>query len=379
MIKRPELLPLSLSGDLRRGGWRLDCEVRGDTDAARAGLNIRGQGRSLSDWIDLQARQWINGHVLANPDFSFDRYSSQANFQVATVDAHLAGLDLQDISFAVVASPSNPHEATEWSFSTIIQHILKKHCNAVYDADSSDGAPDGVVRVLNFNATSTTFDTVGDHFIVGHSENMWTTLQNIGGGEEGGGEFYRIWCKRDNSINYQPAPPFISPQPAAKGTLTKEHIRGVVQVRFHNSQPGQRVGQVKLTAGINPATIFKAKYPASPGQGKIVRKDSGVWAEDQTRANLLATRYYKWLTRQWTLTVEVDPGLVLYGDNGRGLDLGDRLLITYAGPTEDADTGAGVHLNLSAQSVFVYGVNVGFDAAGSAAQAFLTLEMDNSA
>lgn len=379
MIKRPELLPLSLSGDLRRGGWQLTGEVRGDTDAVRAGLNVRGRGRSLSDYVDLTARQWINGHVIANPDFSFDRYSSQANFQVATVDRHLAGLDLQDISFAVVASPSNPHEATSWTFSTIIQHILKKHCNAIFDPTSANGAPDGIITTLNFNSASTEFSTVGDHFIVGHSENMWTTLQNIGGGEEGGGEFYRIWCDRRNTIHYQPAPPFISPQAAAKGTLTKEHIRGVVQVRFHNSQPGQRVGQVKLVAGINPSTIFKAKYPASPGRGKIVRKDSGVWAEDQTRANLLANRLYKWLTRSWTITLEVDPGLVLYGDNGRGVDLGDRLLITYAGPTEDADTGAGVHLNLSAQSVFVYGVNVAFDAAGGAAQAFLTLEHDNSA
>lgn len=379
MISRPELLPLSLSGDLRRGGWQMIGEVRGDTDAVSAGLNVRGRGRSLSDWVDLRARQWVNGHVTANPDFSFDRYSSQAGFEVATVDRHLAGLDLQDISFAVVASPSNPHEATSWTFSTIIQHILKKHCNVIYDADSSDGAPDGVVTSLDFNSASTEFSTVGDHFIVGHSENLWQTLQNIGGGEEGGGEFYRIWCDRRNVIHYQPAPPFISPQPSAKGTLTKEHIRGMVQVRLNNSQPGQRVGQVKIVAGINPSTIFKAKYPASPQRGKIVRKDSGVWAEDQTRANLLATRLYKWLTRSWTITLEVDPGLVLFGDNGRGLDLGDRLLLTYNGPAEDADTGAGVHLNLSAQSVFVYGVNVNFDAAAGTATAFLTLEHDNSA
>lgn len=376
MRTRLELLPLSLSGDLRRGGWQLSGSVGGDTDAVRAGLNLRGMGRSLSDWIDLTARQWLNGHVVATPDFSFDRYSSQAQFQVATVDAFLSGLDIQDISFAVVASPSNPHEATSWSFSTIIQHILKKHCNAVHS--SAGGPPDGVVTTLDFNGTSTTFSTVGDHFIVGHSENLWSTLQNIGGGEEGGGEFYRIWCTRRNVIRYQPAPPFISPQPASKGTLTREHIRNTVQVRFNNSQPGQRVGQVQIVAGINPSTIFRAKYPASPQRGKIVKKLSGVWAEDQPRANLLAERLYKWLTRSYTLTVEVDPGLVLYGDTGRGLDLGDRLLLTYNGPAEDADTGAGVHLNLSSQSLFVYGVQVNFDAPGGRATAYLTLEHDNS-
>lgn len=379
MRKRPELLPLSLSGDLRRGGWQLSGQVSGDSDAVSAGRNLRARGRSLSDWVDVDYRQWFNGHVIANPDFSFDRYSSQANFQAATVDALLSGLDLQDLSFAVVASPANPHEATSWSFSTIIQHILKHHCNAIYDPTSANGAPDGVVTTLDFNATSTTFSTVGDHFIVGHTENLWSALQNIGGGEEGGGEFYRIWCTRRNVIRYQPAPPFISPQPAAKGTLTREHIRGTVQVRFNNSQPGQRVGQVQIVAGINPATIFKAKYPASPQRGKIVKKQSGVWAQSQPRANLLAERLYRWLTRTYTLTVEVDPGLVLFGDNGRGLDLGDRVLMTYDGPAEDAITGAGVHLDLSAQSLFVYGVQANLDAPGHRATAsYLTLEHDNS-
>lgn len=372
-------MPVSLSGDLRRGGWQLSCQNLGDSDAVSAGLNILTKGKSLSGFSDLIPRRAMNGHVTARPDFSFDRFSSQGSFQVATIDAILSGLDLQDISFAVVASPSNAHEATSWSFSTIIQHILKHHTNVIYDADGSDGSPEGVITALDFDADSTLFDTVGDNFIVGHSENVWSVLQTVGGGEEGGGEYHRIWCDRRNVIHYQPAPPFISPTPTSKGTLTKEHIRGTVQVRFNNSQPGQRIGQVKMVSGINPSTIFKSRYPASKTRGKVLRKTSGVWAEDQTQANLYAQRLYKWLTRSWTITIEVDAGLVLFGDTGRGLDLGDRLLITYNGPAEDTATGNGVHLNLSATSAYVYGVNVNFDPARKSATAFLTLEHDNSA
>lgn len=185
------------------------------------------------------------------------------------------------------------------------------------------------------------------------------------------------WTAATQSIINHP-PPFISPQPTAKGTLTKQHLRGAVQVRFHNNQPGQRIGQVQIVAGIRPSTIFNAQYPASPGDGKIFKKQSGIWANDQTRATLLATRLYKWLTRTFTITCQVDAGLVLFGDDGLGLDLGDRVLLTFNGVAEDADTGQGIHLNLSAQSMFVYGVNVNFDPARRTATASLTLEHDNS-
>jgi hypothetical protein len=132
-----------------------------------------------------------------------------------------------------------------------------------------------------------------------------------------------------------------------------------------------------MVSGINANTIYRSKYPTSPGYGKIVKKLSGVWAQSQGRADTLAERLYKWLTRLYTLTIEVDPGLVLFGDTGRGLDLADRIYITYNGPAEDSDTGAGVHLNLSAASFFIYGIQINFDPARHTATAILTCEHDN--
>lgn len=379
MIQRNDLIPLSLSGDLRQGGWRLSGEMRGNTDALSEGRNIRATGISLSKFVDASYREYFNGHVTGNPDFSFGRYESSANFNAATADAFLAGLDLQDVSFAVVSSPANMHERTSWRFSTIIQHILTDHCNIIYDADGSDGSPDGIVTTLDFDTTnSTLFNTVGDFFIVNHTSNLWQALQTIGGGEEGGGEFYRIWCTRRNVIRYQPAPPFISPTPTAKGNLNKSNLRGAVQVRYNNSQPGQKIGQVQIVAGIRPSAIYSAKYPANPATGRILQKKSGIWAQSQGRANNIAERLYKWLTRPYTLTVEVDAGLALFGDDGRGLDLGDRVTLTYDGPAEDAVSGAGVHLDLSAQSFYVYAMQVQFDPERRHATAYLTLEYDNA-
>lgn len=375
MIKRPELIPTALTGDLRRGGWTLAGQIAGDTDAVSRGLNVRLMGRGLTSYTDSASREVFNGHILHDPDFSFSRHESNATFVAATVDSFLAGESIQDISFATVGSPANSHEATSWNFGDTVEHILQHHCNYIYDDTGAAGSPDGVVTDTDIDTTnSTTFEV----FISRKSNNMWRTLQQIGGGEEGGGEFYRIYVNRHNKIVYQPAPPFLSPQPAAKGTLTKEHLRGMIRVQLHNSKPGEAIGQATILAVKNATTIYSASYPSAPGDGQIFRKESGVWAQSQARTDTLAERLYKWLTRSYTLTVEVDPSLVLFGDDGLGLDLGDRLLLTYDGPTEDTATGAGVHLNLSAQSLFVYGVQIRYDAAGRAATATLTLEHDNA-
>lgn len=379
MRQRLEIIPQSLDGDLRRGGWIMTASVQGDTDAVSPGLYLQYLARSLSSYTDPAGRLAFDGYVIGQPDFSYDRYASHVpQVQFGTLDNLLSGGSLQDVSFAVAASPANSHEATSWRFSTIIEHILRKHTNFVYSANGSNGSPEGPITTLDFDSSSTLFNANGDFYIVNGSDNLWNTLQNIGGGEEGGGEFYRIWFNRRNTLRYQPAPPFISPTPTAKGTLNKTNLRGTVQVRYNNTAPGQRVGQVQLVSGIRPGTIFNSQYPASPGQGKIVQKKSGVWAQSQARSDLLAQRLYKWLTRPYSLTVQVDAGLALFGDDGRGLDLGDRVLVNYSGSAEDSDTGAGVHLELSNQSMFIYGVQVNFDASNRRATAFLTLEHDNS-
>lgn len=370
LIYTPELIPLTLNGDLRRGGWTLAGRVEGDTDAVAYGANWRVVGKSGSDWYDHDWREAFNGHVIASPDnLQFDRYVSRADISAGTMDNLLAGESLQDIGFTSQATPANDHQITDMTLADIVEHILDAHCNAVYHATTM---PDGVI-------TEKEIDTTGsvplERYNVSKSDNLWRSLQAIGGGEEAG-EFYRCWFDRHNKFYYQPAPAFWTTPPTSKGTLTKSHLRGAVRVKLNNNQPGQRVGQVNITAIKNYNTVYIATYPASPAAGKILPSRDGIFANNQTKANTQAERLYKWLTRAYTLTVEVDPGLLLFGDDGDGLDLANKVAVTYGGPAEDAISGAGVHLDLDAEPFFVYGAQVTFDAAGRMARAALTLEQD---
>lgn len=373
LTRKSELAILSLDGDLKRGGYQVQGQVMGDTDAVTMGQNWRVMGKSLSSFVDPYHREAFNGHVLASPDFSFTRYSSTGQFQAGTADNLLNGEAIQDISFTEQASPANNHQMTGLTIGLIVQHILQKHCNFIYDATGAAGSPDGIITQTDIDTGSTPVEI----YNVSKSDSIWRTLQQIGGGEENGGEFYRPYFNRHNKFIYRQAPPFLSPKPTSRGTLTKSHIRGTVQVRFVNNQPGERVGQVQITAVKNSTTVYDSVYPANAGNGKIIRMTSGVWANTQARADVLAERLYKWKTRLYTITLPVDPGLILWGDDGLGLDLGDRLLLTYNGPAEDATTGAGVHLNLNAQSMFVYGINIRYDADNRNGQGTLTLEHDN--
>lgn len=376
MQRRPEITVTSIDGDLRRGGWIYGATVQGDTDAIILGRHVQVRGRSLAGFVDPAARFVGMGYVLNTPDYTFDRYSSQALFQFGTADNLLRG-NVQALSGTVVTSPANSHQYTSFSFATIVNHILRAHCNFVYNATGGlIGSPEGIIKTLDLDADSVLFDEVGDKFVVSKSENIWGTLQQIGGGEEGGGEFHRPWFDRRGVFHYQPAPPFIAPTPTAKGTLDKGHIRGTVQVQNVAGRFEQRTGQVELTAGIRPADIFNSRYPASPGQGRILQKQSGVWAETQTQANTQSRRLWRWLNRPYTLTLQVDPALALFGDDGFGLDLGDRIEVTYDGPAEDALTGGGVHLDITEQGFYVYGVRVQPDQMRQTGTATLILEYD---
>jgi len=366
----PELIPLTLDGNLRRGGWTLAGRVEGDTNAVAYGQNWRVLAKSGSDWYDHDWREAFNGHVIASPDnLQFDRYASRVDIRAGTMDNLLAGEALQDIGFTAQATPTNDHQITDMTLADIVEHILDAHCNAVYNATTM---PDGVVTEDDIDTTNS---VQLDRYNVSKSDNMWRSMQAIGGGEEAG-EFYRCWFDRHNKFYYQPAPAFWTTPPTSKGTLTTAHLRGAVRVKLNNNQPTARVGQVNITAIKDFDTVYTATYPSSPAAGKILPSRDGIYAEDQSKTNTLAERLYKWLTRSYTLTVEVDPGLLLFGDDGDGLDLSDKVAVTYDGPAEDTTSGAGVHLNLSAEPFFVYGAQVTFDAAGRMARAVLTLEQD---
>lgn len=367
--RNDRIIPQQLTGDLRKGGWQLKALVESDTDALAYRDSIRVMGRSGADFLDSEPGEVFNGHVISEPDeMQVERFTSRVKIMAATVNDFLESGHLQAIAFTDQASPSNDHQVNGLDFAEMVDHIIRRHCNAVFDATEM---PDGVVTSLDVDtANSTTID----RFNVPQSDNFWRSLQTLGGGDQSG-EFYFCWFDRRNKFYYQPAPAFWSTPPTSKGTLTKDHIWSM-KIRRNANQPKERIGQASITAHADFDTLYTASYPPNPGRGKILPPKKGVYAQSQARADTLAQRLYQWLTRTYTVTVEVDAGLALFGDDGQGLDLGDKVALTYDGPTEDADTGGGLHINWDARDFFIYNIKVDFDAAGKVGRAFLTLEQD---
>ena len=339
----------------------INQRVSGDTGVAHLGLNLQLRGKCHNVYSDPDFSHLLDLHVIKNPDFSFERHGSRSIVRSGTVNEFLKK-DLQSISFAAVPSPTNSHERTSWNFAEIIEHILRKHTNVIRDDTGANGSPQGWVTNLDFDFTNSTNIEV---FIVRKTTNLWSTLQRIGGGEQGGGEFYELFARKDDTLVYRPSPMFRSDP--SKITLSKSNIRGTVRVR----QRQQEVGQVELSAVKDSNTVFTSRYPQNPTEGKVLRKTSGVWADDQARCNLLAQRLYEWHSRPYTLIVPVDPSMILFDG---GLELSDRVTVQYDGPAESLDTGHGVSLNIN-NDFFIYQIAVNPSDYGGTG--LLTLEYDN--
>lgn len=357
----------NLNGDLKRGGYIANASIAGDTDVIIRGENVRISAKSGSGFVDPDFIEVFNGHALSDPDpVQFDRYVSSTTLQLGTWDAFLRGESLQDIGFTQQASPANPHQITDMRLADLVEHILTRHSNAVIQAD----VPDGVIEVLNIERAGSTNI---ERYNVRKSTNLWQSLQQIGGGETSG-EFFRVWLNRKNEFNYQPSPMFFTTPQTSKMTIDKAFMTGRAQVKLNNNLPGQSVGQVALTAIKNNVTSFTSTFPTTPAIGKILPPKRGVYAGTQARADVLAERLYKWLTRPFTLSLQVDPGLIFLDPV---LELADKVTVDYDGLVEDQITGSGISLDISGD-YFIFGINVTFSA-NHTALARLILEIDNSA
>ena len=346
--------------------------IDGDTDLLAGGDNVRLQGRSFAGFDDMAFREYFNGHVLEDPDYNFDPFTSQAAVQIGTANYRMTGR-LQAIGFTEQGSPANDHQiAPTMRISSCFTHAIERHCNFIFDATTM---PDGIVTETDID----TADTALARFNARGGGNLWQALVNqYSGGEEGGVQFYRPYFNRLNKLFSQPAAPFQTSPPASKGTLTKEHLRGRVRVVVRNAKQADLTGQVQITAITASNGSLTGKYPAlQPTPGRILLKNTGIYADVQADVDTMAENLYNWLARPYTLSVKVDPGLILFGDDGAGLDLGDKVTVTYDGPAEDAITSAGVSLDLSAQDFWVYKYGVTFDSEGRMAKGTLELEADN--
>jgi len=362
MTDKNALIPQVLTGDINRGGWRCTFNIQGVTDAVANGQAVEILAKSGAQFVDTEFRQVFSGHAIAAQDnISFDRYTSTSTVIAGTANELLIGGHIQAIGFTSQATPLNDHQITNFSLALSEDHLMKRHCNFVFQVDM----PDGIVSVLNID----TANSVNlDRYNVDKSQNFWRSLQNIGGGESSG-EFYRCWFNKNNQFFYQPTPMFGTE--TTKGTIDKGFIWGKPRVKLNSNQPGKKVGQVNITAVKTFNTTFVSKFPLSgPVDGKTLPSKDGIFAADQAESDLFAKRMFEWMTRPFTVTLNVDPGLVAFE-----VDLGDKITLDYDGPIDGVDNV--LHLDLSGDYI-VYGARIQFDTGGFFATGSLTLEFDNS-
>lgn len=343
----------SITGNLKQGGTLARCYVEGDSDAVQRGDSVR-----LSDPSGQYV--YLIGNVLDDPSIQLTGLNSRAVFTVGTAN-YLSSGRLQAIGFTEQASPVNSHQITPtMRFSSMVQHILEAHSNLIYNATSM---PDGVV-------VDTDYDTGNDvaiaRYNVRESNDFWGTIvNNLSGGEQGGIQFYRPYFTKLNGFRYKAAPHFRASSITSKGILTKDHILNTMQI----TQNSRRIAQAQI-ATIFGNTLYAASYPANPLDGEIFEITRGVYADSQARTDGFAEGLYKWLSRRYTVRVEVRPDLLLH----ERLDIADKVQIDYDGPAEDTITGQGFHINFDNHNFIVYGYDVQNDPINQTAKAFLDLE-----
>lgn len=361
-----ELIPQTIVASLSKGGVEATGTIEGDTGLLQRGDYIVLRGMSFAGYRDTEERDVLSGWLTSDPTpIRFDRYSSTVTVKFATSDGLLRGGSVQAISGVETTPQNNAHEwPAPMKISDNIFHVLQDHCNFVQTTENPNG-------IIDTWFVDTAGSTQRDVFIMRASDNLWSNLQRYGGGEKTS-EFFRPWFDRYNTFYYQKAPAFWSTPPTSIGTLHDGLILGQPTINIRNTTPGDITGQVILeTKGLATNTTYQSQYPASALAGKIVRTTSGLWASSQADSNEKAQNLFRWLTRPYTMTVQIDPGLLFF-EGGRGIRLADAIDVVYDGPANNN----GLHINLN-NKFYVYGYNVRYDYTRDTATATLTLEADN--
>ncbi len=344
------IIAQSIRANLFSGGAIARCYVDNDSDLVQ-----RGDGIRVSDVSGDNT--YLIGYTLDDINTSLSALRAITRFNIATPQAHLTGR-LQAIGFTEQASPSNDHQiAPDMTFGDMVEHILVAHTNLIYDATSM---PDGVVLSTNIDKS----DAEIDRYNVRASNNLWQTITGQLSGQNSNIQFYMPYFDKFGDFHYQPSPHFSAP--ATQGELNRTNILAPMQVTTHS----RNVGQVEIAGIANGDTLYTSIHPSSPTDGTIHQISQGIYVTDQTMLNDFAEGLYGWLSRPYTVRVEVRPEIVLYD----GLDIANRVDITYDGPAEDAIFGNGFHLDWSTQGFIVYGYEVEFDIPRNSARCWLDLE-----
>ena len=315
----------SIRGSASVGGWESTGAIINDQEEAtycrRAELFHRMEGAGV--W-DEKERVGMRGFIMPRA-VTFDRRQSRTEVTIATSHIFLQNAGLQGIFFSKQGAPANPHQMVDPTLGRIVYHIVHDHTNIGDWVDLSGIDQSGSTAV--------------DVYAVRESQNLWSTIKDIGDNE-----FYVAYFTRDDRLMYRCHPMFAASLPEPVLTIDTDSILGQPTINYRD---WVRPDQAQLYALTDTGATLKAEYPANLGvEGRRHREDH-LRCNSQARLNQLAQRLYLFLQRDYNVSVS------LPGSCGLAMDLYDRVEMTYAGTARN-----GVTVNWSQKKFWIEQITV---------------------
>lgn len=308
-------IPSTIEGSADKGGWQVSGSFANAQSLAsygrRAELYNLPEGGGV--W-EPSYKLALRGCVLPSR-VSFDRKQSSTEITISTSDVFLSNAGLQSIYFSEQPAPANPHQMTDLRLGRIVKHIVEAHTNI------SNTVPGGWVDISGIDIINSTAVSV---YTIRQSTSIWQTIADIASNE-----FYVRYFDKNDALKYVPHPQFQAVLPNPVFTLDTSNIVAQPAISF---RPFEKIDQVKLYALEDSGAIITAFYPATVGTEAKKQQFSNLRCNSQARLNLLAERAYKYLNRQYNVTITIA------GPWGTYLELYDRVQMTYSGTSRNGVT-----------------------------------------
>jgi hypothetical protein len=298
-----------LTGDVDQGGWSASLTFfcsQADAPYLRQ-ITLYHRNFSGLSW-EIADRVGLTG-VIIPQSVKADRGVSRVQAMAYSYHKPLDSIPVTGCYFEDSNAGVHAHQINNLSLALVVEHLALHHVHINGDGD------------IDTTLVDTAGSTGVDPYIVRENASIWRALQKIAADE-----FYSIYFNRENQLVYEPHPQFDATLPDVVASLDSTNLLAPYTVELREGRKAKNVVLLGLT---NAGEVIESTYPA--GVGVDVRGPRReVRCNAQARLDVLAERWYKWLTRDYTATVLL-PG-------AWDIELNDRIALTLSGTTSNGVT-----------------------------------------
>lgn len=235
-----------------------------------------------------------------------DRGASSVEANFCTFHRVLSDIPVQGCWFELPPNGAlHAHQIANLSLAKIVLHLLQHH-----------------VTFSDFVALDTSLvdvagSTTVNPYIVRENGSMWQALQKVASDE-----FYVIYFNRSNQVVYKCHPQFAGVPPVSVITLDDTMLLAPYQVEYRTGRKARNVVVLGITDAME---TLESGYPSGPGVD-VTGPPFEIRCNTQVRLNELAVRQYRWLNRDYVVTLLL-PG-------AWDFELYDHVKLTLVGVAE---------------------------------------------